>query len=109
MPVWVEGETVKGYKVEQFADAFHRVLGVSGVRGVRSALALGAASTPPNPPNPLGIRDAGNGRIPLPGDSEFSAFADLCFHEGRLTESEWLGRRHLHALIHAAETEDNDG
>ena len=27
MPVWVDGETVQGYKVEQFADAFARVLG----------------------------------------------------------------------------------
>src|SRR5262249_27961611 len=36
MPVWVEGATVKGYKVEQFANAFHRVLGVREVRTVRS-------------------------------------------------------------------------
>jgi hypothetical protein len=34
MSVKVEGETVRGYKVEQFADAFHRVLGGAGVASV---------------------------------------------------------------------------
>ena len=28
MPVWVDGQTVRGYKREQFADAWLRVLGV---------------------------------------------------------------------------------
>ncbi len=37
MPVKVEGETVRGYKVEQFADAFLRHLGVTGVTGVTSS------------------------------------------------------------------------
>jgi Protein of unknown function (DUF3631) len=36
MPVKVDGETVRGYKLEQFAEAFSRVLGVTGVTGVTS-------------------------------------------------------------------------
>jgi len=36
MPVRVDGETVRGYKREQFADAFSRVLGVAGVTSVTS-------------------------------------------------------------------------
>ena len=36
MPVYAEGKTVRGYKVEQFADAFSRVLSVRSVRSVRS-------------------------------------------------------------------------
>ncbi len=31
MSVKVDGETVKGYKAEQFADAYSRVVGVTGV------------------------------------------------------------------------------
>ena len=53
MPVWAEGKTVKGYKAEQFADAFHRVLGVRWVRKVRSESPSQAAPNPPNPPNPV--------------------------------------------------------
>jgi hypothetical protein len=34
LPVRVDGETVRGYKAEQFADAFARALGVTGVTGV---------------------------------------------------------------------------
>jgi hypothetical protein len=36
MPVKVEGSTVRGYKVEQFSDAFARVLGVTSVTSVTS-------------------------------------------------------------------------
>jgi hypothetical protein len=40
MPVKVEGETVRGYKVEQFADAFSRALSVTSVtRLLRTPLA----------------------------------------------------------------------
>jgi Protein of unknown function (DUF3631) len=54
MPVWSDGKTVKGYKVEQFADAFARVLGVRRVRQVRSGSSSQAAPNSPNPPNPQG-------------------------------------------------------
>jgi Protein of unknown function (DUF3631) len=36
MPVWTEGKTVRGYKAEQFDEAWFRVLGVRRVRNVRS-------------------------------------------------------------------------
>jgi Protein of unknown function (DUF3631) len=36
MPVRIEGETVRGYKLDQFENAFHRVLGVTSVTGVTS-------------------------------------------------------------------------
>lgn len=57
MPVWSDGKTVKGYKVEQFADAFARVLGVREVRTVRSEAASEAAPNSPNPPNPYPTED----------------------------------------------------
>jgi hypothetical protein len=53
MPVWTHGETARGYKVEQFADAFQRVVGVRDVRDVRSEASTEAAPnalTTPNAP-----------------------------------------------------------
>ena len=47
IPVWVDGETVRGYKREQFDDAFAR----SGVRSVRSVSPQSASETAPNGPN----------------------------------------------------------
>jgi hypothetical protein len=38
MPVKVDGTTVRGYKLEQFADAFARALPVTRVTGVTSQL-----------------------------------------------------------------------
>ena len=49
--VWSEGKTARGYKVEQFADAFARVLGVRTVRSVRSESPSQAAPNAPNAPN----------------------------------------------------------
>jgi hypothetical protein len=51
MPVWIDGEAVRGYKREQFADAFARVLGVRSVRDVRSGSSSHAAPNAPNAPN----------------------------------------------------------
>jgi hypothetical protein len=48
MPVRVEGETVRGYKVEQFSDAFARVLGVTGVTAVTSRTASEAENNARN-------------------------------------------------------------
>jgi hypothetical protein len=118
MPVWVDGETVKGYKVEQFADAFHRVLGVREVREVRSGSqnqngltepnrltpseksavsrdpAQEAAPNPPNPPNPQQTES-----LPIPGDPGFPDFIDGNLQNGHLTEAEWLDQRKLHAAV----------
>jgi hypothetical protein len=59
MPVWVDGETARGYKAEQFEDAFSRVLGVSGVRSVSSESASQHAPNAPNAPNAYPPEDDG--------------------------------------------------
>jgi hypothetical protein len=121
MPVWVGGETVKGYKVEQFADAFHRVLGVREVRGVRTGSqsqndltepnpltpcekeavspnpAPQAAPNSPNPPNPQATGE--HERLPIPGEPEFPDFIDDKLQNGHVTEAEWLERRKQHAAV----------
>jgi hypothetical protein len=51
MPVKVEGETVRGYKVEQFADAFARALGVTSVTSVTSQSASQKGSNASNAGN----------------------------------------------------------
>jgi hypothetical protein len=119
MPVKVEGVTVRGYKVEQFSDAFHRVLGVTGVTGVtpgsesQNEVTKSNAVTPsPNQrvtddaaPQAAGnASNAGNAqhtgeRAPVPGDPDFPDLVDDRFHAGHLTEAEWLSRRKLHAAL----------
>jgi hypothetical protein len=42
--VRVEGKTVRGYKAEQFAEAFRRVLGVTSVTSVTSGSSIEAES-----------------------------------------------------------------
>jgi hypothetical protein len=59
MPVWVDGETTRGYKREQFEDAFARVLSVSGVRSVSSESASQKAPNAPNAPNAYPAESAG--------------------------------------------------
>lgn len=78
MPVWVDGKTVRGYKAEQFADAFAQ-LGVRSVRDVRSESTSDAAPNAPNAPN-------ANTRPGDPGylDGLFTAFA-----AGHVTPGEW--------------------
>jgi hypothetical protein len=51
MPVWSDGGTVRGYKAEQFTDAFDRALGVRSVRSVRSDSASQNEPNAPNAPN----------------------------------------------------------
>jgi hypothetical protein len=117
MSVKVDGETVRGYKAEQFATAFHRHLGVTSVTGVISSaqteneetrsnavtfspsqvgtadLALEAGSNAGNSGNAQPMQDERN---PVAGDLDFPNFIDAKFHDGHLTESEWLGRRKTH-------------
>jgi hypothetical protein len=51
MPVWTEGRTVRGYKAEQFEEAWFRVLGVRSVRNVRSESPSQKTPNAPNAPN----------------------------------------------------------
>jgi hypothetical protein len=90
MPVKVEGQTVRGYKREQFADAFHRVLGVTRVTPVTGRMATDAEGNGSN---------AGNAQHTGIGDPEFPDLVDEALQNGHLTEAEWLGRRKLHVAV----------
>lgn len=94
MPVWAEGKTVKGYKVEQFDDAFAQ-LGVRRVRTVRSEPRSQAGPNPPNPPNPSGRE---NGR-PLVGDEGFLEYMYAALEAGVITEDEWHRADKAHRLV----------
>jgi hypothetical protein len=94
--VKVEGQTVRGYKREQFEDAFHRVLGVTGVTSVTSRMAPQAAGNASNAGNAEGA-----GRALLPGDLDFPDWIDQKLQDGWITVAEWLERRKLHALVAA--------
>ena len=109
MPVWVDGKTVKGYKAEQFAEPWLRVLGVRWVREVRSGSSIEAAPNPPNPPNPQGATAEPDGieteptpsaedGFPLLGDEGFpTAINDLW--PDHLTSTELHELHRLHALV----------
>jgi hypothetical protein len=101
MPVWAEGKTVRGYKVEQFSDAFARVLGVRGVRAVRSESSTDAAPNTPNPPNAKGTMGEQTA-VPLPGDEGFGHFLLRAVQTGHITQTEAAERYDLHKLIEAA-------
>jgi Protein of unknown function (DUF3631) len=67
MPVWVDEKTVKGYKREQFVEAWNRYLtapGVQGVRGVRTVRSGSSTHAGPNPPNPPNPQDVGEPPVP---------------------------------------------
>jgi Protein of unknown function (DUF3631) len=100
MPVWVGGQTVRGYKREQFEDVWRRYLpdeGVRSVSGVRSGSNSHAVPNAPNAPN-APERDG----LPVPGDPGYGDWIDQKFHDGHITEREWLPRRKLHADLQAA-------
>jgi hypothetical protein len=105
-PLWIDRETVRGYQLEQFENAFARVLPVRSVRAVRDGLAPDEAPNAPNVPNayPTG----GNGRIEIPGDPDFADWIDQKLHDGHLAETEWLERRKLHEFVRVAGDVDED-
>jgi len=70
MSVWADGQTHRGYKAEQFTDAWLRVLGVRSVRSVRSEATTHTAANGPNTPNALDATVGANGHdVPLIGVS----------------------------------------
>jgi len=102
MSVKVDGTTVRGYKVEQFANAFLRVLGVTGVTGVTSRSAPHAASNASNAGNAqLAV---GRGAVPLLGDLDYLDFVAARHREGHLTTGEALEQERLHRLVAEATT-----
>jgi hypothetical protein len=98
MPVWVDGETHRGYKLEQFEDAWLRVLGVRSVRSVRSESPSGAAPNTPNAPNTLGA-EQGKPLAPLLGDPGYPLFVDAACQNGHITEHELVELAALHKLV----------
>jgi hypothetical protein len=99
MPVWVDGVTVRGYKVEQFADAFLRALGVSGVRS------QSASQDGPNAANALnahpseGDPDAYPGRQPSLGDPLYPVVVAEGVRDEHITEGEAELAYSAHKLI----------
>jgi hypothetical protein len=67
MTVRHEGKAVRGYKVEQFNDAFVRVLGVTGVTGVTTESSSEARSNARNARN-ASTRDGRAGSMPADDD-----------------------------------------
>jgi hypothetical protein len=100
MPVWVDGETHRGYKREQFADAFARVLGVRGSRSVRSESPDQEAPNTPNAPNAQGAEDGKSlPRLLVVGDPGYAMQCERTFAAGHLTEQELLERTTLDRLV----------
>ena len=102
LPVKVDGEVVRGYKREQFADAFHRVLGVPSVTGVTKrypALPI----TEPEVTLGNASNASGTGDRPYPGDDGFREYLNAALARELITERERRERRLLHfAAIQAS-------
>jgi hypothetical protein len=98
MPVWVDGETHRGYKLEQFKDAWLRVLGVRGVRGVRGESPSGAAPNTPNTPNTQGA-EGEKPLSPLLGDVGYPLLIDVGCQNGHITEGELAELQALERLV----------
>jgi hypothetical protein len=94
MPVWADGEKHRGYKHEQFGDAWLRVLGGRGGRDGRSGAAIEAAPTTPTTPTALYAMG-----IPLPGDDCFLDHLLDAYRIDYLTEAEVLEREQHHRLV----------
>lgn len=99
MPIWVEGEKARGYKVTQFADAFSRVLGGRDGRDGRSVLAPGEAPTGPTAPTTLEDGDGTDRPFPLLGELDYLDFVAARHREGHLTTAEALQQERLHRQI----------
>jgi Protein of unknown function (DUF3631) len=108
MPVKVEGQTVRGYKVEQFSEAFYRVLGVTRVTRVTPEFPRRAAGNASNAGN---AQHAGEGtnRTPILGDPDYLAFIAGVHENGHITTEEALELERLHGLIEKATAVKRDG
>jgi hypothetical protein len=94
LPVWVDGKTVRGYKREQFEDAWARVLGVRSVRNARSEYPSQAAPNTPNVPN----APHADGRA-VPGDDGFLEAVAAAHRNGQITNDEALDRERTHKFV----------
>ncbi len=95
MPVWVEGKTGRGYKREQFADAFARAL---GVRSVSSVSSESASQNGPNAPNAPNAYPSERG-FALLGDEGLPTALLAAVDAGHITPDEAAGQYELHKAI----------
>jgi uncharacterized protein DUF3631 len=98
MPVWTEGQTVRGYKAEQFEEAWVRVLGVRRVRNVRNE---SPSQKTPNATNATNAGDTGGAtaHIPLLGEEGFLDSVATAHRRGLLRTDEALERERTHNLV----------
>jgi hypothetical protein len=111
-----DGENVRGYKREQFADAWHRVLGVPSVTGVTTVTTEPASQAECDARDACDASPTGdlldrlfpspNGRPPrpYPGDADFLEYVAAVHDAGQITTGEALEREGAHALILPART-----
>lgn len=100
MPVKVEGQTVRGYKREQFSDAFHRVLGVTGVTSVTPEFPSHAGGNASNASNAQGTMAGADWS--LLGDEMYPVLLADAAGCGHITEQEFEGLHRLHKLVEQA-------
>lgn len=107
MAVWVDGEKARGFKREQFEDAWKRYLteenGRSGRSG-RSRMAPEAGPTTPTAPTASGDGERADRPFPLLGDLDYLDFIAARHRDGHLTTAEALGQERLHRMIVEATT-----
>ena len=100
MPVWVDGATHRGYKAEQFKNAWLRVLGVRDVRDVRTESNETEAPNTPNAPNAI---DADGGEAsdlpPCIGDELYALRLAEAGNHGHVTAEEFSHRYRLHKAV----------
>lgn len=101
MSVWIHRETKRGYKVEQFADAFARV-GSRGGRSDRSGIAPGLPPATPTAPTTHGASgSARSTRIVALGDRMYPVVLANAQKDGHLTLTESRHLYRLHMLVEA--------
>ncbi len=95
MPVKVDGVTVRGYKREQFSDAFARALGVTSVTSVTPQ----SASQKEGNASSVGNAYPSEAGFPLLGDDGFEEALLAAVNAGHVTQAEALQRHDLHKQI----------
>jgi hypothetical protein len=118
MSVYTDGHTVRGYRIEQFSDAFAQ-LGIRSVRSVRSvrsearseagsnASDVSNASVVENLKNDPAQEDLDHYRDvlarPIPprllGDDNFLDHLFAAFQAGQITEAEWHRGDRAHRFL----------
>jgi hypothetical protein len=96
MSVRHDGKVVRGYRVEQFADAFARVLTVTTVTPVTTEAASQARC---NGDNACNANHAAAAPIIVVGDDGYLDLLDRAHRNGHITDRERRDRRRLHFTI----------